>query len=79
MTNEVTTTDKNNWKSQIYLLGGLAGIAAGLLAAYFYVRASEENGDGPTKIKSMDALSLAVALLSVIRQITDLGAKGDKK
>jgi hypothetical protein len=27
----------------------------------------------------MDALKLAVSVLAVLRQITDLGAKGDKK
>lgn len=69
---------KTNWQSRVYLVGGLAGIIVGLLAAYFYVRATEESGSGPVRIKSMDALSLAVALLALIRQITDLGAKSGK-
>jgi hypothetical protein len=75
MTDEFPAAHESNWKSQVYLAGGLGGIVVGLLAAYFYARASEENGKGPNRIKSMDALSLAVALLSLIRQITDLGAK----
>jgi hypothetical protein len=76
MTDQLPTAQDSNWKSQVYLIGGLAGIVAGLLAAYFYARASEESGtNGPGRIKSMDALSLAVALLSLIRQITDLGGK----
>ncbi len=76
MTDHPTAQD-SNWKSQVYLVGGFAGIVAGLVAAYFYARASEETGsNAPVRIKSMDALSLAVAMLSLIRQITDLGGKG---
>ena len=64
------------WKLRVYLLGGLIGLMIGLLAAYFYARVSEENGfEQPNRIKTMDALKLAVALLSVVRQITDLGAR----
>ena len=71
--------DNNNWKTQTYLVGGLAGLAIGLLAAYFFARVSEEsNQEGPTRIGTIDGLKLAVAVLAVIRQITDLGA-GSKK
>lgn len=69
----------NNWKSQVYFLGGVAGLLVGFLAAYFYARASEESDSAPVHIKSMDALKLAVAVLSLVRQITDLGANGGKK
>lgn len=80
MTSEVnadlTAKSNNAWKLRVYLFGGLVGLAVGFLAAYFYARVSEENGFAqPNRIKTMDALKLAVALLSVVRQITDLGAK----
>ncbi len=80
MTSEVnadlTAKSDNAWKLRVYLFGGLVGLAVGLLAAYFYARVSEENESGqPNRIKTMDAMKLAVALLSVVRQITDLGAK----
>ncbi len=65
-----------SWKLRVYLLGALIGLAVGLISAYFYARVSEENGfERPNRIPTMDALKLAVSLLSVIRQITDLGAK----
>ncbi|GAB4421951.1 MAG: hypothetical protein Kow00106_19060 [Anaerolineae bacterium] len=65
-----------SWKVRVYLLGALIGLAVGLISAYFYARVSEENGfERPHRIPTMDALKLAVSLLSVIRQITDLGAK----
>jgi NhaP-type Na+/H+ or K+/H+ antiporter len=79
MTSDLPETPTSDWKSQAYLMGGLIGLLIGLLAAYFYARVSEENGAGPSRIKTMDALSLAVALLSIVRQITDMGAGSSKK
>ena len=78
MTSDLTQPQETNWKIRVYLAGGLAGLVIGLLSAYFFARVSEENGaDGPKPIKTMDALKLAVSLLSVMRQITDLGARGE--
>jgi hypothetical protein len=78
MTNEKPSTP--SWKLRSYFIGGLIGLAVGLLAAYFYARVSEENGSNePAKIKSMDAIKLGVALLSIVRQITDMGASASKK
>jgi hypothetical protein len=79
MTDDLPVRSEANWKTQTYALGGIAGVIMGLLAAYFYARASEENGSGPSRIKTMDALKLAVSLLGVVRQITDLGADMGKK
>lgn len=73
-------TPASGWKTRSYFIGGLIGLAVGLLAAYFFARVSEENGShGPAKIKSLDALKLAVSLLSLVRQITDIGAGSSKK
>lgn len=79
MTNDVPATSDTNWKMQTYLIGGLAGLALGVLTAYFFARVSEENGDaGPTRLKTMDTLKLAVAVLGIMRQITDMGASSKK-
>ncbi len=78
MTSDLPSTQETNWRFRVYLVGGLTGLVVGLLSAYFYARVSEENGTGnPGRIKTMDALKLAVSLLSVVRQITDLGARGE--
>jgi hypothetical protein len=80
MSGDLTTTPHNDWKPRVYLSGGLFGLLVGLMAAYFYARASEESApDQPSRIKTMDALKLGVALLALVRQITDLGADGGKK
>lgn len=71
---------KTNWKTQVFTVSGITGVVVGLLAAYLYVRATEENGvSAPKQIKTMDMIGLAVTLLSIIRQITDLGASSGKK
>jgi hypothetical protein len=82
MTGDLPTTPHNDWKPQVYLSGGLVGLLIGLMAAYFYARASEESAPdkpSPARIKTMDALKLGVSLLALLRQITDLGADGGKK
>jgi hypothetical protein len=80
MTGDLPTTPHNDWKPQVYLSGGLFGLLLGLMAAYFYARASEESTpDKPSRIKTMDALKLGVSLLALLRQITDLGADDGKK
>jgi hypothetical protein len=80
MTSDLLQTEEQDWKVRVYFLGGLAGLVVGLLAAYFYARVSQENGtEKPARIHTMDALKLAVSVLGVLRQITDLGANGGKK
>lgn len=80
MTSDLPQIPDQSWKTRTYLVSGMVGLAVGLLAGYFYVRVSDENdSDGAPQIKTMDALALAVALLGIVRQITDLGAKNSKK
>jgi hypothetical protein len=80
MTGDLPTTPQDDWKPQVYVAGGLFGLLVGLMAAYFYARASEEiTPDKPSRIKTMDALKLGVSLLGLLRQITDLGVDGGKK
>lgn len=80
MTDDIPAVNPSNWKTKTYLVGGIAGLALGMMAAYFFARVSEENGtDGASRISAIDTLKLAVALLGIIRQITDLGAGSSKK
>ena len=79
MTDDVLATDKGNWKTQTYIVGAIAGLMLGMLTAYFFARVSEENGtNGPSRIGTIDTLKLAVAVLGIIRQVTDLGASSKK-
>lgn len=67
-----------NPKAQTYVVGSLLGLAIGFLAAYFYVRAAEEseNADG---LQARDFISIGLALLGLVRQITEMGSGGKKQ
>lgn len=79
MTGNHTPDQGSNWKNKAYLTGGMMGLTVGLIAAYLYVRVADENGaQNPGQIKTMDIIGLAVAMLALIRQITDLGAKNTR-
>jgi hypothetical protein len=62
-----------------YLFGGLGGLVAGLLGAYFFKRASEENPIGAKKVSTMQMLGVATSFVGILRQIAELGKSSDKK
>ncbi len=66
-----------DWKTQSYLLGIIGGLLLGVLAAYLYVRATEENtkGGSPKGIKTGDAMKLTLSILTLVRQIAEIGGK----
>jgi hypothetical protein len=73
----------SGWKSQIYILGAAIGTLFGLISAYLYARAAEEdadrNGGKPAKIPTGQVLGLGLAALGFVRQITELGKPSRKK
>lgn len=73
---------KPNWKQQAYLIGALGGALLGFLSAYLFARAAEEDaerrGGKPTPIKTTQLLSLSLALLGLIRQISEMGKPSKK-
>lgn len=66
-------------KMQTYLRGGLVGLLVGLVAAHLYSRAADETGNSPStaRIGSNDLIKVSLAILALVRQITELG--GSKK
>jgi len=70
-TNEKTDA----WKTQTYTLGALAGMFFGLITAYLFSRATEEETGGvgrPGKVKTMRLMTVSLAALKLMRQITEL-------
>ncbi len=67
----------SNWKNRMYINGLFVGGLIGLLGAYLYARAAEEdadrNGGLPNKLQTGQILSIALAILSLIRQIAESG------
>lgn len=66
-----------NWKVRTYLIGAVVGLMLGLLAAYLFARAAEENNHSatPQKVGTGDMMKLTLSVLNLIRQVADLGAR----
>lgn len=80
MSSDLPSVPENNWKTKIYAVGGSVGLLVGLISSYLYARAAQENTvDKPEPVKTMDVVRIGVALLAIVRQITDMAAGGGKK
>lgn len=75
------TQNDPNRKTRFYLTGMIAGATFGLLSAYLYTRAAEEDGeDGqPNPIGTMQLIGLILSALSLIRQIAESGKRPKRK
>jgi hypothetical protein len=58
-----------------YMIGALGGLFVGAVAAYLYVRSVRENGASPPQVKTSEMIKLAVAVITLMRQITAMSAE----
>jgi hypothetical protein len=76
-------TPSPTWKSQAYAMGAAAGALFGLVAAFMYARAAEEdaqrNGGAPNKASTGEVIGLGLAALAMVRQIAEMGKGPAKK
>jgi hypothetical protein len=66
---EITTTD--NWKPKALLIGGVAGAAVGVAAAYLLIQRSKDE-DGAPKITLGDGVKIGVLIFGLLRSISNL-------
>jgi hypothetical protein len=68
--------ERDNWRTNALLVGGVLGTILGLGTAFFFIRTAEESGkdDAPT-IEVSDALKISFGLISLIRGIAALGSR----
>jgi hypothetical protein len=70
-------SSSGDWKTKVMLLGGIAGALVGAGAAYLYVRSVEAEQGGtaltPRPVKPTAAVSVGLSVLSLLRQIANLG------
>ena len=65
-----------NWRKRTYIMGAFVGLLLGLLSAYLFIRASEEDlNDEPKKIKTGDMMKMSLAVAALVRQIAEMGSK----
>lgn len=63
----------DNWKTKVFIFGGVLGALIGLATAFLLVRSSEERTGGPPEITTGDALKLGVGIIGLVRGIASLG------
>ena len=70
-----------NWKTQTYVIGVLLGAAMGFLSAYLFAKEAEDNmdDDESPKVPPSALLGLALSVIGVVRQISEVGKKDVKE
>ena len=70
-------TSRTEFRTRVLVIGGILGSVLGIISAILYLRAAEETyGENvPAMPQPRDAMRLGVALLAIIRSITDWGRK----
>ena len=68
MDNEAT-----NWRIKVLAIGAVSGALLGLATAYLFSRTAEEAGQEPPRIKTADAIKVAIGIIGVMRGIAALG------
>lgn len=62
--------ENSRWKTLAYAIGGLAGLAAGLAAAFMFIRA-RENSDGEYKLTSGQGVKIGLGVVGFLRQLAE--------
>ncbi len=80
MTDEVKAIQplEQGWRTRVLLVGGLVGAILGVISAFLYVRAADEQRGGdepPVGPGPGDAVRLGISLLGIIRTITEWGSR----
>ncbi len=63
-------------KAQTYALGAMVGALLGMVAAYLYARAAEEERLGGGDVRPLQVgqiITIGLAVLGIVRQITEMG------
>lgn len=81
--NNLLSNNETDSRPQRLLTGGLVGGFFGLIAAYFYSRAIEDdvrqNGVQRNPISTGEIIGLGLALLALLRQVSEMGRSAPKK
>ena len=62
-----------NWKTKTLIGGAVVGAVLGLFTAFLLSRTTEEKGDGPPEVHTMDILKVGISIFTLIRSIAALG------
>jgi hypothetical protein len=78
-----TNLEKSESKTATYVLGAIAGAFVGIVASYLYQRAVDEErtttGGEVQKLQVGQLITIGLALLGIVRQITEMGRPSASK
>ena len=62
------------WKMKALIIGGIVGLAAGMIAALIFIQRAEMSQAKP-KISAGEGVKVGIGVLGVLRMISDLGTR----
>lgn len=62
------------WRNKTMMIGAIAGVVAGLLAAYIVIQRSERENVLPA-MSPADGVKIGLGVLGVLRLVSDLGSR----
>jgi hypothetical protein len=65
---------KENWKTITMVVGAIAGLISGLIAAYIIIQRAEEEESHP-RMSAGDGVKVGIGVLGVLRTVADLAVK----
>ena len=66
--------ESENWKMKTLIIGGVAGLLTGLLAAYLVIQRAEQEEDRP-KLTAGEGVKVGVGVLGLLKLIADMGGR----
>ena len=67
--------ENSKWKTLAFVIGGSAGLLAGLAAAYIFIRTREQSDESQPKLTSGQGVKIGMGVVSVLRMIAEGGSK----
>jgi hypothetical protein len=65
---------KENWKMITLIIGAVAGVISGLIAAYIFIQRAEEEQSHP-RLSAGEGVKVGLGVLGVLRSVAELAAK----
>ena len=80
---EISPLNQPKARPQRLIIGGIVGSLFGLIGAYFYSRAVEDdvrqNGTQRNPVSTGEIIGLGLAVLALLRQVSEMGRTEPKK
>lgn len=72
----IVVESRSSWQTKVYGLAVGVGAVVGVVAAYFYMRAADEDTSGyghEHRATTTELASIGLAIVAILRQVAELG------